>query len=126
MKNLIAIIFCLLIFETVNAQWTQTNGPEGGDISSIVTDGTNLYAGTYYGGVYRSSNNGQMWTAINNGLTHIRVGTLWLNGADLFAVTDGGLYVTSNNGNSWSLINIVLPPFTSVTTFAANATNLFI
>jgi hypothetical protein len=44
-------IFLLLIAPTNFAQWTQTNGPYGGNIRSLAVSGTNLFAGTN-GGVF--------------------------------------------------------------------------
>ena len=43
-------------------QWVQTNGPYGGTIDCFAVSGTNLYAGTYYGGVLLPTDNGTTWT----------------------------------------------------------------
>ena len=61
-----------MIFFTVavNAQWVQTNGPNGGTVNCFAISDTNIYAGTN-GGVFLSTNNGTSWTAINTGLTNI-------------------------------------------------------
>jgi len=61
---------CLLIMlpQRSKAQWVQTNGPYGGSALSFAVSGTNLIAAAGDGGVYRSTNSGSSWTAINNGL----------------------------------------------------------
>ena len=68
MKKLLLTLALLSIALTTNAQWTQTNGPEGGSIAAFVTNGTNLFAGTRGGGVFLSTNSGSSWTAVNNDL----------------------------------------------------------
>ena len=40
---------------------------------SLAVSGTNLFAGTYGGGVFLSTNNGTSWTAVNTGLTNTDV-----------------------------------------------------
>jgi hypothetical protein len=57
--------------------------------------GTNLFAGTYRGGVFLSTNNGTSWTAVNTGLTNYHVQSLAVSpdetgGTNLFAGTYGG------------------------------------
>ena len=51
--------------------WT-SNGPEGGMIHALAIDPatpSTLYAGTYGGGVFKSTNGGAAWSAVNTGLT---------------------------------------------------------
>jgi hypothetical protein len=50
-------------------------------------NGTNLFAGTAGGGVFLSTNNGQSWTAINNGLTDLSIYSLVVSGNRIFAGT---------------------------------------
>src|SRR5262245_12299942 len=50
--------------------WT-TNGPEGGLVKTLAIDPTTpstLYAATYAGGVFKSTNSGGSWSAVNTGL----------------------------------------------------------
>src|ERR1700741_4961640 len=49
--------------------WTQTNGPQGGDGIALATNSIgHLFVGTQGGGVFRSIDNAETWTGINNGL----------------------------------------------------------
>ncbi len=54
---------------TATAQWAHTNGPYGGIVYSLLSAGTNLYAGTGRG-VFVSSDTGASGSAANTGLTN--------------------------------------------------------
>jgi len=94
MKTIACIrVLVALMFTTsspILAQWVQTNGPYGGDVRCFAISGTNLFAGTYGGGVFLSTNNGTSWTAVNTGLTNPNVQSLAVSGTNLFAGTWGG------------------------------------
>jgi hypothetical protein len=51
--------------------------------------GTNLFAGTYGGGIFFSANNGISWKEINTGLSNLNVMSLSLKENNLFAGTWG-------------------------------------
>lgn len=115
-------------------RWTSL-GPEGGSILALVVDPitpTTLYAGTYLGGVFKSTNGGGNWNAVNTGLANYYVTDLaidLLTPAILYAVTQGGVYKTTNGGGSWSvvtsggelspeLLSLVIDPLTPATLYA--------
>jgi hypothetical protein len=55
--------------------WTSI-GPEGGWIYAMAINPntpTTLYAGTYGGGVFKSTDGGASWSAVNSGLTNLYV-----------------------------------------------------
>ncbi len=103
------IIYSLLfLFSStiIKSQWVQTNGPMGGNIWSLALQGTNLFAGTVGGGIYLSSNTGQNWAPINNGLSELYIHSLVVKGARIFAGTWGsGIYCSDDNGISWTTKN---------------------
>ena len=67
---------------------------------------SNIFAGTMGGGVYRSSNNGKNWNAVNKGLSKKNVRCLAFIDNYLFAGTDsGGIYVSNDLGTNWSTAN---------------------
>jgi photosystem II stability/assembly factor-like uncharacterized protein len=77
-----------------------------------------LYLGSRFGGgVFKSINGGQNWTAANDGITTGYVETLVIdpqNPAILYAGTkghdgQGGIFKSSNNGESWAAVNTGLP-----------------
>ena len=48
------VVFCLFIATNpLYAQWIQTNGPYGGRVRCFAVSGTDLFAGTWGGGVWR-------------------------------------------------------------------------
>ena len=55
---LAAILHCSI---AAGSTWTQTSGPEGGQVMSLAHDGAQFYAGV--GGVQRSSDGASTWTA---------------------------------------------------------------
>jgi len=102
----ILIITTTLFDKDCEAQWVQTNGPFGGSVVCFAFSGANIYAGTYIGGVFLSTNNGLNWAAVNNGLTNLDIHTLTISGTKLFAGTwGGGVFVSTNNGSIWTAIN---------------------
>jgi len=119
------VAFC--IFTSTNpllAQWIQTNGPYGGQVLSFAGSGTNLFAGTYGGGVFLSTNNGTSWTEVNTGLTNTYVFALAVSGTNLFAGTFGGVFLSTNNGTDWTEVNSGLTN-TTVYSLAVSNINLF-
>jgi hypothetical protein len=111
-------IFILLTFLSLSCflmgQWTQGSGMDGGDFRCLAKIGNNIYAGSQYGGVFRSTNNGDSWTPLWNGLpagvavtqimehdTKLFVGTSYwsLAGMGVYRSDDGGeTWVQKNNG----------------------------
>jgi photosystem II stability/assembly factor-like uncharacterized protein len=80
------------------AQWIQTDRPEGGFILAITASGENLFAGTDGGGFYRSTNYGASWTELNTRLTSLYVTSFTISGTYLFTSTYGGVFLSTNNG----------------------------
>jgi len=100
--------------------WT-SHGPFGGRVNVLVTDQSNpqtLYAGTDFGGVFKSTNGGDNWTAmnigINTGQSNIFVQALALNPntpETLYAGTSSGVFKSTDVGASWMAMNSgVRPP----------------
>jgi ligand-binding sensor domain-containing protein len=106
--------FILLIMTSASAVfaqnfWQQTNGPYGGDIRAFAINPTtqHIFAGTLHGGVFRSTNNGDSWTAVNTGFTstNVQVEALAINASgQIFAGTGGGVFRSTNNGDSWAAV----------------------
>jgi hypothetical protein len=88
-KKLISLIIMFIVLFTTNieickAQWIQLNGPFGGTVNCLITNGTNLFAGTN-GGVFMTTNNGGIWILL--GLRNHVVHALAFRGNSLFAGT---------------------------------------
>jgi ligand-binding sensor domain-containing protein len=101
------MLWTLVFTNIMHAQWIQTNGPYGGIVGSlgIITNNT-LFAGIDGGGNYRSTNNGDSWIAMNNGLAdnYIRASAINSNGY-IFAGTSNGVFYSTNNGDNWTAVN---------------------
>ena len=126
MKNYIMVFLICLIGSSIfpvnsQAQWIQTNGPYesffglySGTVTSFVSSGSYLFAGTNAKGVYRSTNNGASWTSVNTGLPTSCVLSLAVSGSKLFAglqgvgANIGGVYQSTDNGESWNDFNVGL------------------
>ena len=123
------VIMLILLCSFASAQWLQTNGPTGGNISSFAVSGTNLFAGTN-SGVFLSTNNGTSWTSVSKGLTFTDVFALAVSGENLFAGTgisggpDGDVFLSTNNGTSWTSVSTGLYN-KRVLALAVSGTNLF-
>lgn len=79
------------------------------EISNITVSGNNLFAGTYFNGIFCSTDNGAQWSAVNTGLTSTWVHSLAVSGTNLFAGTsEGGIFHSTNNGISWIEVSTVI------------------
>ncbi len=110
---------------TVTIRWSPTTTPiEGGQVNALVSNDTGIFAGTN-GGIYRSTDNGQSWVAVNTGLATFTVNALAVIGTTLFAGTDGGgVFRSTDNGNSWALANSGIGS-QFIYALTANGTTLF-
>jgi len=102
--------------------WSQLGIPESPYVMSLAVNGSNIFAGTDGKGVFLSVNNGDTWTAVNTGLTTMRVFEVAVNGGDIFAGTDKGLFKSADNGANWSSVLTNL----SIQTIAASGSNIFV
>jgi photosystem II stability/assembly factor-like uncharacterized protein len=107
------LVVVMMSWSRLCAQWTQTTGPAGESVQALVTNGTNLFAGTSNHGVYRSSDNGARWVACSVGLKIDDVRSFAIapttdtTRKNLFAGTyAGGVFFSANDGDSWEDISI--------------------
>jgi hypothetical protein len=122
------LFFFLLVTQICFAQWVQTNGPYGGFVSSFAISGNNIFAGTYYDGIFLSTDNGSSWNGVNNGLTNLAVTSLAISGNNIFAGTGsrwgGGIFLSTDNGSSWNAVNNGLTDL-YVLSLAISGNNIF-
>jgi len=103
-------------------------GPEGGWIYALAIDPTTPstpYAGTYGGGMFKSTNGGATWSAVNTGLSNKEVWALAIdpiNTNTIYVGTYGGVFKSANGGATWSAVNNGLTN-TAVFALAIDPTN---
>ncbi len=85
---------------TLQPVW-ELKGANGQIVRNIVKAGNNIFAAAATNGVYRSSDNGQSWTAVNNGLSGQFIYSLAAIGNTVFAGTRDGVFMSDNAGASW-------------------------
>lgn len=89
--------------------WNERNNGLGSlDILSLMaTEANTVYAGTDGSGLYKTTDKGLNWTAVNN--THLNgkdITALTRGGSRLFAlVRDGGVFASDDNGTNWFSLN---------------------
>src|SRR5262245_1830783 len=103
-----------------NVKWSQTNGPNGGEITAFAVNGSNVLAGTL-NGIFSSTDNGENWKKIS---TNVLVRSL-VTGKDnsIFAATPDGVLISTDNGSKWTESKPGPNPI--VNSLMASGTNVF-
>ncbi len=106
MKNGILFLIILSVWSlNVFAQWTIVPSSPTGYLQDIMeADGT-LYIGSSGGGVYKSTDKGNSWQQISNGLNSSQAldvhQVIKTTNGDLFAATTDGIYKSTDGGDNW-------------------------
>ena len=97
--------------KSVNVGLPAGNGGTGSAwVSCLAVKETNLLAGLYYKGIYRSKDNGATWAPLTNGFPmDNNVISLLVNGSAIIAGTNTGIYISYDNGDSWLNYTAGLP-----------------
>lgn len=119
----IAIALILISSIDLNAQWTKTNGPYGGDIFALAKSGNKIFAGTWNSGVHVSTNQGASW---QNSVLNNDIRSLFADGDTVLAGTyNSGIYKSTNGGLNFyqtSLNNKYVISFTKTGSYIFAAT----
>ncbi|MBK7031840.1 MAG: hypothetical protein IPH49_00885 [Ignavibacteria bacterium] len=132
--SIVLLAFALLLPSRMLAQWVSVDGPyvDAGGVFAQV--GSNLFVATE-NYVFRSTNNGDSWTPVNNGLPEDGIYSLLGVGTKLYAGADassGSLYVSSDSGASWKMLDMmyfksgIKQPVGDVMSLASLGENLFV
>ena len=104
--SLIVIVFSCMSVGTVLSQWVRTNGPFTGHVYALAskTDGT-LFTATQTG-CSRTTDNGNNWVLINNGLAGGAMYSLAISPTgNIFGGSfQAGIFRSINNGSNWSRV----------------------
>jgi hypothetical protein len=112
MKKITRIIHLLLLIlsmGTLNAQWTQSNGPLGSTTTCYGFGTSYSYLGTSGGGVYRTSDGGVTWENRSNGIMlplapsseSIFINAIAVGTTSVYAGTNYGIFRSTNDGDTW-------------------------
>ena len=86
--------------------WQATNSEVDYPIYKFVSTEDHLYAAFYGAGVYKTTDEGDTWTACHEGLSNFLARDLVRKGANLFVGTNsGGVFKSADNGASWQAAN---------------------
>ncbi len=101
---------------TVTINGTTTGGNTGGtwtNVSSfgqgeivytLAYSGSSIYAGTWGGRIYKSTDAGKNWVRINTNMNVSFIWSLNISGGIIFAATEQGVY--KYNGSTWELTSL--------------------
>ena len=95
-----------------NGNWESIDEGVGSNVDDLLASEGTVFAGTWKG-IYRSTDNGETWTEINNGLANTSVSSLLLKDDAVFAGTADigyGVFVSRDRGESWTASNNGLTP----------------
>ena len=85
--------------------------------STAVKDNGDLFAGTYYSGAFRSTDNGANWTPINNGIefnSYITMGFAFTSSGNILTTNGAKVYLSSDGGDNWNDLNAPTDNYLSV------------
>jgi len=123
MKTTLLFLLCFLpASATTLAQaihWERLPEYLGGTHVSFAINDTYLFTGSWEKGVMRSSDKGDSWEEVNEGLPNIkpinndyRITSIHIHVGKLFAGTDSGkVYRSSDNGDTWVEVSKGLPRY---------------
>ena len=110
-KHVILVVFLFLSLSSFSlAQdnfWVQTNGPVGGNVTSIAFDDSGkLYCGTQGGTLFYYSDNKQLWKPLFLGSTRDNINSIVFDAKKrIYFATSRDIFRAYKEGNTWEKIN---------------------
>jgi len=123
MKKYILIILLLIIINDLTASDYWYQPMYGLPTKSIEISGNNIFVGTS-NGIWRSTDSGNSWVSVNNGLTILDITNIAVLDSYVFASNKLGLFKSTDNGEKWELV-----PFLKnymISSIATSGSTLFI
>jgi photosystem II stability/assembly factor-like uncharacterized protein len=113
------------IYRSINkSNWVKVfNPPSFGPRNLVINSSGHIFAGTW-NGVFRSTDSGDNWMSINNGLLNLDIQSLIIAQNGDIIVGDGSGYVSlsTDNGNTWTEIGAT---GTQIMSLAVNSLGYF-
>ncbi|MDP1880432.1 MAG: T9SS type A sorting domain-containing protein [Parachlamydiaceae bacterium] len=122
MKTKTFLLLITLLPAFVNAQWVQTNLPQITSSKNALADkivefNNSIYAGSFYYGLFRSTDNGNTWIQVRKDLFK-QIGTMAVVGNRLYVnAIMLGVYSTDFDGNNWEKLDV---PFLGSSNYVDN------
>ncbi|KAA1247637.1 RICIN domain-containing protein [Aquimarina sp. RZ0] len=116
------------VYRTINAgdNWTRVASGRATDITFSNSDNGSTAFSIINNRFYKSTNQGQSFSIVNNGPSHSGLGRITLNNANVNRViswSNAGIWVSNDNGNSWTEKNKATYPNGSIVNFDAMTTS---
>ena len=105
--RIVLLVIAYSILLSAQDLWQATNGPFGGYIlTTVVSPNGQIVTGTT-NGVYTSSDNGNTWVNISNGISNGYANAVAVSAEGyIFAgINSNGVYRTANNGKDWEKLS---------------------
>ena len=122
MKIKTILLLITLLPAIVNAQWVQANLPpitysKNALADKFVEFNNTIYAGSFYYGLFHSTDDGNTWTQIRKDLFK-QISSIAVVGNRLFVnVSLQGVYFTNNEGSTWEKLDV---PFLGSSNYVDN------
>jgi hypothetical protein len=112
-KYLFPVILGIGFSVSLGQGWVRTNGPWNGTIEALAISEGKIFAGTFASGIFLSTDNAELWSAINSGLPNVTCSSFRLlaaaPGAILAGTANHGIFRSTDNGASWTSAASGLP-----------------
>jgi len=124
--GLSALLALCLAASSVAAVQHTSIGPEGGAVTALAVDpgaAATVYAGTG-GGIYKSVDHGQSWTAASRGMTNVAIAALVTDPTEprgLLAGTAGGLFRSTDGAGTWEPVPLTAGSSDDIQSLAVDA-----
>ena len=102
------IIFSGSLFSSSDSgkSWQKSDEGITETVSSLISVGSYIFAGTKGDGVFRSDDYGKTWWPVNEGLYSLNIGKFFVFGTRLFVSTSMGVFLSTNFGESWKMVEL--------------------
>lgn len=117
------VVFILTVVGSTHAQWVQTNGPYGGNITAVAASGERVFVGTLDGVVFGSTNSGDTWTPVNTGTTWNDIESIQFFSDRLFVAGNGKVVtcIPFDTNSTWETL-----PFDNVGAFSVIGSDVYV
>lgn len=104
MKKPLCLITFIFAVNMTSAQWKIVDNTILSYNLRLTANNTNIFVCMQNGGgVYTSSDNGEKWVEVNNGIDERGINSIYVLGDKVFVGSEkGNLFFTSNNGLNWT------------------------